>query len=245
MTPILVEAACLVRRVARRRTLPATLALCALFLAYASWVNPVATARDALSAAAAIASVVVLVVSAGVVADDRERGRLALAATHPAPPAAWVVGRWLAVSGLAATVFGVATTVLLVVAAGPRNAGAVALAAAAALAHLAALAALAVALSCGVGSTAQLLLLVALWILGAVPPELVAQPLGGAWARGVARVLWTALPTSWTLSGLHGWALASGPPEPVLALVLVLQPALWLGAGARRLATAELAVRSG
>ena len=86
------------------------LALCALFLVYAGVVNPVATARDALSAATAIASVVVLIVSAGVIADDRERGRLALAGTHPVPPAVWVLGRWLAVLGLAAIALGVAST---------------------------------------------------------------------------------------------------------------------------------------
>ena len=245
MTPLLVEAACTLRRVARRRTLPAILALCALFLVYAGVVNPVATARDALSAATAIASVVVLIVSAGVIADDRERGRLALAGTHPVPPAVWVLGRWLAVLGLAAIALSVASTILLVVAAGPRDAGGVALAAAADLAHLAALASLAVALSCGVGSTAQLLSLLALWVVGAVPPEVVAQSVGGAWAGGVTRALWAALPTSWTLSRLHAWSLAAGPPEPTLALVLILQPLLWLGAGARRLADVELAARGG
>lgn len=245
MTPLLVEAACALRRVARRRTLPAILALCAIFLVYASVVNPVATARQALSAATAIASVVVLIVSAGVIADDRERGRLALAGTHPVAPVVWVFGRWLAVWGLAAAVLGVASIILLAVAAGLPDAGGVALATAAALAHLAALASLAVALSCGVGSTAQLLLLLALWVVGAVPPEVIAQSVGGAWAGGAARALWTALPTSWTLSRLHAWSLGAGPPEPTLALVLVLQPALWLGAGARRLAAAELAVRGG
>ena len=245
MTPSLVESACALRRMARRRTLPASLALCALLLVYATFVHPVATARQALSAATAIASIVVLIVSAGIIADDRERGRLALAGTHPVSPAVWVLGRWLAVWGFAAAVLGGSSTILLAVAAKPSwpGVGGFALATAAALAHLAALAALSVALSCGAGSTAQLLLLLALWIVGAVPPEVIAQSVGGAWAGGAARTLWTALPTSWALTRLHAWSLGAGTPEPVLALVLVLQPALWLGAGARRLAAAELGVR--
>ena len=245
MTPSLVESACALRRMARRRTLPASLAVCALLLVYAAFVHPVATARQALSAATAIASLVVLVVSAGIIADDRERGRLALAGTHPVWPSVWVLGRWLAVWGLAAAVLGVSSTVLLGIAARHPlpGTGCLALATAAAMAHLAALAALAVALSCGAGSTAQLLLLLALWVVGAVPPEVLAQSVDGAWAGGAARVLWTALPTSWALARLHAWSLGAGPPAPILALVLVLQPALWLGAGARRLAAAELAVR--
>ena len=92
----LVEAGCTLRRLARRRTAPATIALAAALLGYAAVVNPVVTARDALSAATAIAAIVVLVLATGIVGDDRERGRLALAATHPSPPWVWVVGRWLA-----------------------------------------------------------------------------------------------------------------------------------------------------
>jgi len=240
----LVEAGCALRRLARRRTAPATLLVGAVLLGYAAAVRPVATARDALSASSAIGAVVVLFLSAGIVADDRERGRLALAATHPSPPAVWVVGRWLAVAAAAVAVFAVATAVLLEVARAPEPPVGVALAAAAALAHLVALAALAVALSCSVGSTAQVLVLLAVLGLGAVPPEIAAQALGAA-AGAVARVAWAVLPTSWALSRLHEWALAAGPPAPALALGLALQPALWLGAGVRRLAGSELAARSG
>ncbi len=243
MTPVLVEATVALRRLARRRVLPVTGALVALFLAYAAVLDPVASARAALSAGTAVATLVLLIVSAGIVADDRERGRLAIAATHPAPAAIWVIGRWLAVTAVAALALAAASAVLLPVAGGPLRAGAVALAELAALVHLAALGALAVALSCAAGPTAQVLLLLACCALGAMPPELVAQPVGGAWAAGAVRVLWTALPTSWALGRLHDWSLAAGAPAPALALVLVLQPALWLGAGARRLARAELAVR--
>jgi hypothetical protein len=243
MTPYLVEAGWTVRRLARRRVLAASGALAALFVVYASFVNPVATARGALSAATALATVVLLIASAGIIADDRWRGRLAVAATHPAPPAVWVIGRWLAVWGVAAIVLVAASAFLLAVVGGHAGPGGVVFAAMAALAHLAALAALAVALSCGVGSTAQLLILLAFCVVGAVPPEILAQPVGGAWAAGAARALWTALPTSWALGRLHEWSLAAGAPAPTLALVLVLQPALWLGAGARRLSAAELAAR--
>jgi len=245
VTPYLVEAACALRRLARRRVLPAIVGLCALFLAYAGLVNPVATARGALSAATAIATFVLLIVSAGVIADDRERGRLAVAVTHPAPPAVWVIGRWLAVWGVAAMVLGAASAALLAVAGGPPGPGGVALAEAAALAHLAALASLAVALSCGAGSTTQVLILLAFCVVGAVPPEIVAQPVGGAWAAGAARALWTALPTSWAVGRLHEWSLSGGAPAPTLALVLALQPVVWLSAGTRRLAVAELAARGG
>ncbi len=243
MTPYLVETTCAVRRLARRRVLPASVALCALLLAYASLVNPVTTARAALSAATASATLVLLIVSAGVIADDRERGRLAVAATHPAPPAVWVIGRWLAVYGVAATVLGVSAVVLLAVAGGFPGPGVV-LGAVAALAHLAALASLAVALSCGVGSTPQILMLLGFCVMGAVPPEIVGQP-AGAFAAGAVRTLWTVLPTSWALGRLHEWALTGGAPAPTLALVLALQPIVWLGAGTRRLATAEFAGRGG
>jgi hypothetical protein len=243
VTPHLVEAGCALRRLARRRVLPAIGALDALFLGYAGIVNPVVTARGALSAATALATVTLLIASAGVIADDWLRGRLAVAATHPAPPAVWVIGRWLAVWGVAAATLGAASAVLLAVAGGPHGTAGVALAEAAALAHLAALAALAVALSCAAGPTAQILILIALGVAGAVPPEIVAQPLGGPWAAGLARALWTALPTSWALGRLHEWSLAGGAPAPTLALVLILQPVLWLGAGTRRLAVAELGVR--
>lgn len=237
----IVEAACTVRRLARRPSAVAALVLVGLLLGYATLVNPVATAREALSAAAAIGATVVLVLSAGIVAEDRERGRLALAATHPSPPAVWVVGRWLAVLGAAAAVFAVALAVLLAVVPARPPVG-VALGVAAALAHLGALAALAVALSCSLGSTAQLLVLLAVFAIGALPPELAAQALGRA-AGVAAKVAWAVLPTPWVLGRLNAWLLGAGVPSPWLALALVLQPALWLGAGARRLGRAELAVR--
>lgn len=241
MNLYVVEARCALRRLARRRVLPAAGAVGVLFLVYAGAVHPVTSARGALSAATAIATVAVLVVSAGIISDDRERGRLAIAATHPAPASVWVIGRWLAVWGVAATVLGAASAVLLVVARAATGPG-VALAEAAALAHLAAFASLAVAVSCGAGSTAQLLLLLALSVVGAVPPE-IAAPWGGPWAAAAVRALWAALPTSWALGQLTEWSLASGAPAPLLALALALQPALWLGAGARWLGGAELAAR--
>ena len=245
MTPYLVEAGWALRRLARRRVLPAGGAVGALFLLYAGVVHPVTTAREALSAAAAVATVVLLIVSTGIIADDRDRGRLAIAATHPAPPAVWVVGRWLAAWAAAAAALGVASVVLLAVAGGAARPAPVVLAEAAALLHLAALAALAVALSCETGSTAQLLILIALSVAGAVPPDIVAQPWGGAWAAAAARALWIVLPTSWALGRLQEWSLAAAAPAPLLALALALQPALWLGAGTRRLAVAELAARGG
>jgi len=244
VTPVLVEAAVAARRLARRRVLPVTGALVALCLVYAAVVDPVASARGALSAASAVATLVLLIVSAGIVADDRERGRLAIAATHPAPVASWVVGRWLAVTAVAAAVLVAASAVLLPVAGAPLRAGGIALAEGAALAHLAALGALAVALSCAAGSTAQVLLLVAGCVVGAMPPDVVAQPLGRAWL-GPVRAVWTALPTEWAVDRLQAWCLAGGAPAPALALVLALQPALWLGAGARRLARADLGGRGG
>jgi len=244
VTTVLVEAAVAARRLARRRVLPVTGALVALFLVYAAVLDPVASARGALSAASAVATLVLLIVSAGIVADDRERGRLAIAATHPAPAAVWVIGRWLAVTGIAASVLAAASAVLLPVAGGPLRAGAIALAEGAALAHLAALGALAVALSCAAGSTAQVLLLVAGCVVGVMPPDIVAQPLGRAWL-GPLRALWTAAPTEWALDRLHAWFLAGGAPAPALAIVLALQPVLWLGAGARSLGRADLGGRGG
>ena len=240
MRPVLVETACTLRRLARRRTGAGALGLGAMLLAYAGAVRPVATAQGALSAASAVGAAVLLVISAGIVADDRERGRLALAATHPSPPAVWVVGRWLAAAGVASAAFAVAAAALLAVAGEARPVGGLALGAAASVLHLAALAALAVALSCGLGATAQVLLLLAVFALGAMPPDFVTAALGGA-ARAGARIAWAAVPTSWALGRLQAWSVAAGPPEPALALALVLQPVLWLGLGLRGLARAELA----
>ncbi|HXY70368.1 MAG TPA: hypothetical protein VEH62_13035, partial [Gemmatimonadales bacterium] len=135
MRPVLVEAACTLRRLARRRTGAGALGLGAMLLAYAGAVRPVATAQGALSAASAVGAAVLLVISAGIVADDRERGRLALAATHPSPPAVWVVGRWLAAAGVASAAFAVAAAALLAVAGEARPVGGLALGAAASVLH--------------------------------------------------------------------------------------------------------------
>lgn len=248
MTSFLAEVSCALRRMARRRSGAGALAAAAALLVFAGLVRPVATARDALSAATAIATVTLLVVTAGIVGDDVERGRLALAATHPAPPLAWVGGRWLAALAASAAVFAAAAAALLPVACGLRPPPGVVAGAAVSLLHLAALAALAVALSCRLGSTAQLLVLLALLVAGAVPPEIVGLP-AGPLAAAAARAAWSALPTSWALGELHRWALGgaagSPAPQPLLALVLGLQPALWLAAGASRLGSAELAERRG
>ena len=244
MTACLVEALVTARRLTRRGVLLATGSLVVLALCYAGLVNPVGSPRAALSAATELAALVVLVVSAGIVADDRSHGRLTMPATHPAPPSAWVVGRWLAVSGFGAAVLVAASALLLAVAHAPATAG-VAAAELCALAHVAVLASAAVALSCAAGPTAQVLLLLALWIAGAMAPEAVGALVGAAWVTGLVRALWTALPSPWALGRLLDWALGAGAPAPAAALVLALQPSLWLGAGARRLALAELAARDG
>ena len=114
-----------------------------------------------------------------------------------------------------------------------------------ALAHVAALASIAVALSCAAGPTAQVLLLLGLWVAGAVPPEAAGDLAGAAWLAGLVRAAWTALPSTWALGRLLDWVLGAGAAAPAAALALALQPALWLGAGARRLARSELAARDG
>ncbi len=247
MTALLAEAAAAARRLARRRTSGGAGALAAGLLAYAALVRPVASARDAVSAATAVAAFTLLVLAAGVIADDRQRGRLAIAATHPAPPRVWVVGRWLAVSGAAGAVLLAGAAVLLTVAGGWDRPGPVALALAASCAHVAAFAALAVALSCRAGATGQVLGLIALLVAGAVPPDVVAQALPGARAGAGAAVsaAWALLPTSWAVGRLHAWALGGGTPAPWLGVAVMLQSAAWLAAGAIALGRAELAPRGG
>jgi len=244
MTPLLAEAATTLRRMTRRRVVLAVGALDLALLLYAALVDPVDSARAALSAAAALAALTVVVLSAGIVADDRAAGRLAVAAAHPARPADWVMGRWLAVFGPAAAAATLAAGALLVTAPTRPGALAVALGWAAGTAYLAALAALAVALSCAVGSTPQIFALLALLVLGAVPPDIVVHALEGAWVRGLARGLWTSLPTPWMLGRLHDWSLAGGQPAPLAAASLVVQSAGWLVLGARSLSRAEFAARS-
>ena len=245
MTACLVEALVAARRLARRGVLLAAALPVALALLYAGVVRPVTGPHAALSAATALATLVVLIVSAGIVADDRSRGRLAMTATHPAPPAAWIVGRWLAVSGAGAATLGAASAILLAVARAPVVTGAVAASELLALAHVAALGSVAVALSCAAGPTAQVLLLLGFWVVGALPPEAAGDVAGAAWVAGLVRALWTALPSSWMLGRFLDWTLGAGAAAPAALVVLALQPALWLGAGARRLAQAELAVRDG
>jgi len=245
VTACLLESLVTARRLARRRV-PLGVGLpVALALLYAGVVRPVDGSRAALSAATALASLVVLVASAGLVADDRSRGRLAMTATHPAPPAAWVVGRWLAVSAFGAAALGASSAILLAAAHARVAAAVVAASELFALAHVAALASVAVALSCAAGPTAQVLLLLGLWVAGALPPESAGALAGAVWLTGLVRALWTALPSAWTLGRLLDWALGAGAAAPVAVLVLALQPALWLSAGARRLARSELAVRDG
>lgn len=238
------ETVCAARRLARRRSAAATLLVAALLAGYAALVRPVEGARDAVSAATAIASFTLLVAGAGIVSDDRERGRLALVATHPASPPTWVLGRWLAVWGAAAATLAGASVALLAVAGGGQP-GRTAAALAASTVHLAALAALTVALSCRVGTTAQVLILVALLVVGAVPPDVAAAAAPRPWVPAAARAVWSVLPTPWAIGRLHAWALGGGPAAPLLALVLGLQPALWLLAGARALGGAELGAREG
>ena len=242
MTALLAEALCTLRRAVRRRTAAGALVAAAGVLVYAGFVRPVASARDALSASAAVATLVLLVVTAGIVSDDVERGRLALAATHPVPAAVWVAGRWLAALAAAGAAFLASCVVLLLVVGGAMPAGRVAAGSGVAVLHLAALAALAVALSCRVGSTAQLLVLLALLVAGAMPPEIVGQA-GGPPAVVAARAAWTLLPTSWALDEVQAWALGAGAPRATLLLALALQPALWLAIGGSRLAGAQLAER--
>ena len=244
MTLVSVESASALRRLARRRTVLTVAGLDLALLLYTAFLDPAESARAALSAAAVLGAFTVLVLSAGIVADDRAAGRLALAATHPASRACWVLGRWLAVFGPAAAVLTVAAGVLLVTGSGPRHPAFIVLGWTAGLAYLAALAALAIALSCRVGSTVQLLALVAVLVLGAMPPEIAVHALGSAWARTAARAVWTVLPTPWALGRLHDWSLAGGAPAPLLAVSLVVQAVVWLGAGARSLERAELGARS-
>ena len=245
MTAPVLEALVAARRLARRRVPLGVGVPVALALLYAGVVRPVEGPRAALSAATALASLVVLVASAGIVADDRSRGRLAMPATHPAPPAAWVVGRWLAVSAFGAAVLGASSAILLAAAHARVGAAVVAVSELFALAHVAALASVAVALSCAAGPTAQVLLLLGLWVAGAVPPESAGELAGAAWLTGLVRALWTALPTAWTLERLLDWSLGAGAAAPAAALTLALQPALWLGAGSRRLARSEFGARDG
>jgi len=244
MTPLLMEAATTLRRLARRRVVLAVAALDLVLLLYTAILDPVDSARAALSAATALGALTVVVLSAGIVADDRASGRLAVAAAHPADRADWVMGRWLAVVALAAATAALAGGALLATAPARAGAVSVALGWAAGTVYLAALAGLAVALSCAVGSTSQIFTLLAVLALGAMPPDVAVHGFDSAWLRALARGLWTLLPTPWTLGRLHDWSLAGGAPAPLAAAALASQAAAWLVVGARTLRRAELATRS-
>jgi len=244
MTPLLVEAATALRRMARRRAVLAVGVLDLALLLHTAVLDPVDSAHAALSAATALAALTVLVLSAGIVADDRTAGRLAVASAHPARRADWVIGRWLAVLGPAAAAATLAAAALLATAPARPGAVAVALGWAAGTAYLAALAGLAVALSCMVGSTPQIFALLAVLVLGAVPPDVAVHAIDSTWIRGLARGLWTLLPTPWTLGRLHDWSLGRGQPAPAAAVLLAVQAAGWLAVGARTLNRAELVTRS-
>ena len=242
MTALRAETWCALRRLARRPTARGALVMDLVLLAYAAFVHPVAAASDALWAATEIASLTLLVAAAGILADDRERGRLAVPATHPPGAAVWVTGRWLAVWAVAAGTLLLSVAALLPVASSRGPAAGLLLGVLVAAAHLAALAALAVGLSCRLGSTAQVLLLVALLVIGALPPAIAGVVAPEVPLEAEATVLWSVLPTPWALSRLREWTLG-GAAAPLQALALALQPWLWLGTGARHLAGVELAPR--
>lgn len=244
MSLVLAEAATALRRLTRRRVVLAVGVLDLALLLYTATLEPVDTARAALSAAGALAALTVVVLSAGIVADDRAAGRLAAAAAHPLPRATWVAGRWLAVLGPAVAVASLAGGALLATSPARPGAGAIALGGLALAGYLAALAGLAVALSCVLGSTSQIFTLLAVLVVGAVPPDIVVAGAASAWIRVPARGLWLLLPTPWALGALHDWGLAGGPPASLPAASLAVQAAGWLVVGVRLLNRAELAARS-
>jgi hypothetical protein len=244
VSPVLVEALTFARRLARRRIVLTVLALDAATLVWMAFVSPVPSVRAACAAAQGLSVLTTLVLASGCVADDRSAARLIFGATHPTPCAAWILGRWLAVAAGAAAV-----TVLTVVVAALTGPGLgpltpFAFAVAAAVLHVGALAALAVALSCGAGGTGQVLALLGLLVIGLMPPEVVAGALHAAWVEPVTRVAWAVLPAPWALDRLQAWAMGAEGPHPLLALALLAQTPLWLAAGARAIAHAELGARS-
>jgi hypothetical protein len=241
---VLVEALTFARRLARRRLVAVVFALDAAALAWIALASPPGSVRAAFSAAHGLGALTALVLAAGCVADDRSAGRLVFGATHPAPRSAWVLGRWLAVGAPAACVTAVAAGVAALAGPGLGGEGALALGVVAAILHVAAFAALAVALSCAAGSTAQVLTLLGLLVIGLVPPEILGSMLAAAWIEPVTRVAWSLLPTPWALDRVQAWAAGAEGPHPVLALALLAQTPLWLAAGAREMARAELGARA-
>ncbi len=243
MSLVLIEALTFARRLARRRVVVTTLALCA---AATGWcvVFPVGSARGALDAAHGLGLLATLVLAAGCIGDDRAAGRLLLAATHPAPRSAWIVGRWLAVAAGAAAVTLPAAVAIALAGPGLGRPALFGLGLAAAAVHLAAFAALAVLLSAVAGVTEQVLALLALLVVGLIPPDVLAGLLGAPWHEPATRVAWTALPTPWALDRAQAWVLGRGDPQVVQALALVAQAPLALALGARALARAELGARA-
>lgn len=241
MSAVVAEAGTTLRRLVRRRTTLVVGGLALVLALYGALIAPAASSRAALSEAGALAALTVLVLAAGIVSDDRAAGRLALAYTHPAPRAAWVLGRWMAVAACGVAVLTVAAA-LLVAGTGSCDAARTALAWGAGAVFTAALAALTVALSCRVGPTAQVLLVTALLVAGAMPPDVAAQQTLGAGWTAIAGALWTLLPTPWALGRVHAWVWAGGA-VPLAAAALPVQVALWLWAGARALERAELGMR--
>lgn len=239
----LVEALTFARRLARRRHVALVFALDAAVLAWFAVVSPAGSLRAAFAAAQGLGALTTLVLSSGCVADDRSAGRLVLVATHPAPRSSWVLGRWLTVAAGAACVTVGAAVVVALGGPGLGRSGAFALGAGAAALHAGAFAALAVALSCGAGSTEQLLALLGLLLLGLVPPAVLATLVAAPWLEPVTRAAWTAFPTPWALDRLQAWALGVEGPHPVVAAALLAQTPFWLAAGARAVARAELGAR--
>jgi ABC-2 type transport system permease protein len=243
MTLVLVEAVTFARRLARRRVVLTTLTLDLAAVVWLALIAPVASVRAAWTAAQGLGVLTTLVLASGCIADDRAAGRLLLCATHPVPRSALLLGRWLAVAAGAAAV--TVPAILLIALAGPGagRLSAFALGAAAACVHLLALAALAAALSTEAGATAQVLTLLGVLVIGAVPPEVPAGMLAAPWLEPVARVAWTVLPTPWALGRIQAWALGVEGPHPLLAVGLLAQAPLALALGTRTLARAELGSR--
>ncbi len=246
MSLALVEAATTVRRLARRRAVLVVLLLDLAALLYGVLLAPSATAAGALASASALGAFTLLVLSAGIVADDRASGRLAIAATHPVSSGELVAGRWLAVVALSVAVASIVGVPLTLAArGGAPGVAALACALAAAACHLAALGALALLLSCGVGPTPQVLTLLGVIVVGVVPPALAADALPWAALRPPFRALWLLLPAPWALDRLQAWALGLQAAAPLVLGALLVQTPLFLAAGSRALGRAELGARSG
>ena len=89
----------------------------------------------------------------------------------------------------------------------------------------------------------QVLALLGLLVIGLIPPDVVTGLLGAAWAEPAARVAWAVLPTPWALDRIQAWGLGAEATHPLLALALLAQTPLWLAAGSRAIARAELGAR--